>query len=222
MRPRGRRYFALRRDLLLPMAAKVGKNAIQTCGLKIRPRYARFKLGTYYHTFTQIFLCRSDKGLSQQQRRCHWLVRRTTLSVLPSHRMSGSGAKGTSVRHTARYRPCSVTAWYMVSQPKSHSVGGFLNRRFEWRFWERSERRRWRMQRGERVAAVKISSARRKAAQKFWAPQQRLAAMGKSRSRSEPRNLSACGHSRETAPIPHPPQSAHPPPRGTSRSAARR
>ena len=32
-------YFALRRDLLLPMAAKVGKNAIQTCGLKIRPRY---------------------------------------------------------------------------------------------------------------------------------------------------------------------------------------
>ena len=28
------------RDLLLPMAAKVGKNAIQTCGLKIRPRYA--------------------------------------------------------------------------------------------------------------------------------------------------------------------------------------
>ena len=24
----------------MPMAAKVGKNAIQTCGLKIRPRYA--------------------------------------------------------------------------------------------------------------------------------------------------------------------------------------
>ena len=23
----------------------------------------------------------------------------------------------------------------MVSQPKSHSVGGFLNRRFKWRFW---------------------------------------------------------------------------------------
>ena len=37
---------------------------------------------------------------------------------------------------------------------------------------ERSERRRWRIQRGERVAAVKISSVRRKAAWKFWAPQQ--------------------------------------------------
>ena len=37
----------------------------------------------------------------------------------------------------------------------------------------RSERRRWRIQRGERVAAAKISSARRQAAQKFWAPQQR-------------------------------------------------
>ena len=34
-----RECFALRSDLLLPLAAKVGKNAIQTCGLKIRPRY---------------------------------------------------------------------------------------------------------------------------------------------------------------------------------------
>ena len=37
---------------------------------------------------------------------------------------------------------------------------------------ERIERRRWRMKRDERVAAVKILSVRRKAAQKFWAPQQ--------------------------------------------------
>ena len=42
----GKRYFALRSDPLLPTAAKVGKNAVQTCGLKIRSRpaqrYARF------------------------------------------------------------------------------------------------------------------------------------------------------------------------------------
>ena len=37
---------------------------------------------------------------------------------------------------------------------------------------ERSELRQWRMQGGERVAAVKISSVRRQEAQKFWAPQQ--------------------------------------------------
>ena len=37
---------------------------------------------------------------------------------------------------------------------------------------ERTERCRWQKQRSERVAAVKISSVRRKAAQKFWAPQQ--------------------------------------------------
>ena len=37
---------------------------------------------------------------------------------------------------------------------------------------ERTERCRWQIQRGERVAAVKISSVRRKAARKFWAPQQ--------------------------------------------------
>ena len=37
---------------------------------------------------------------------------------------------------------------------------------------ERSERCQRQIQRGERVAGVKISSARRKAAWKFWAPQQ--------------------------------------------------
>ena len=37
---------------------------------------------------------------------------------------------------------------------------------------ERAERCQWQKKRGERVAAVKILSVRRKAAQKFWAPQQ--------------------------------------------------
>ena len=37
---------------------------------------------------------------------------------------------------------------------------------------ERTERCQWQKKRDERVAAVKISSVRRKAARKFWAPQQ--------------------------------------------------
>ena len=37
---------------------------------------------------------------------------------------------------------------------------------------ERIERRRWRMKRDERVAAVKISCGSHKAAWKFWVPQQ--------------------------------------------------
>ena len=37
---------------------------------------------------------------------------------------------------------------------------------------ERTERCQWQRKRSERVAAVKILSVRRKAAQKFWAPQQ--------------------------------------------------
>ena len=37
---------------------------------------------------------------------------------------------------------------------------------------ERTERCQWQRKRSERVAAVKISSVRRKAAWKFWAPQQ--------------------------------------------------
>ena len=37
---------------------------------------------------------------------------------------------------------------------------------------ERTKRCQWQRKRGERVAAVKIGGVRRKAAQKFWAPQQ--------------------------------------------------
>ena len=37
---------------------------------------------------------------------------------------------------------------------------------------ERTERCQWQRKRGERVAGVKISSVRRKASWKFWAPQQ--------------------------------------------------
>ena len=48
--------------------------------------------------------------------------------------MSGSGAKGKSVRHTARQRLCTANARYMVSKSERYSVSGFSNRRFEWRF----------------------------------------------------------------------------------------
>ena len=47
------------RDLLLPVAAKVGKNAIQTCGLKIRPRYTLFVIDTISHAFTVHGRCRA-------------------------------------------------------------------------------------------------------------------------------------------------------------------
>ena len=50
--------------------------------------------------------------------------------------------------------------------------GGIQGVRWAGRCGERIERRRWRMKRDERVAAVKILSVRRKAARKFWAPQQ--------------------------------------------------
>ena len=48
----------------------------------------------------------------------------------------------------------------------------YKRRRKTGRCGERTERCRWQKKRSERVAAVKILSVRRKAAQKFWAPQQ--------------------------------------------------
>ena len=50
--------------------------------------------------------------------------------------------------------------------------GGLQEVRCAGRCGERTERCQWQRKRSERVAAVKISSVRRKAAQKFWAPQQ--------------------------------------------------
>ena len=53
------------------------------------------------------------------------------------------------------------------------AMTGFLQGvRCAGRCGERTERCRWQRKRSERVAAVKILSVRRKAAQKFWAPQQ--------------------------------------------------
>ena len=57
--------------------------------------------------------------------------------------------------------------------PKAPLPKGFLQEmRCAGRCGERTERCQWQMKRSERVAAVKISSVRRKAAWKFWAPQQ--------------------------------------------------
>ena len=173
---------------LFPAAGKVGKRAGRNQRfLHFLPRYGLWKLDAACRTFAQIFLFRSVKGLSQQQRRCRWLVLRTTLSVLPSQRMSGSGAGGTSVRHTARQRPGRVNAWYMVSKSERYSA---LRKCKNVVFAGVLSPLSFAIERKGAVGDKKEKYTRCKEAQKFWAPQQRLAAMGKSRSRSQARNSS--------------------------------
>ena len=58
------------REVLLPVAAKVPKNAIQTCGLKIRPRYTLLILipcTTRSHNATVVV---PDDELTSLLRRC--------------------------------------------------------------------------------------------------------------------------------------------------------
>ena len=58
------RYFALRRDLLLPIAAKVGKNARRNLRfLHLWARYTLCEFVSFYHTFTQAFLFRIVKRI---------------------------------------------------------------------------------------------------------------------------------------------------------------
>ena len=59
------------RDLLLATVPKVGKSTGRNQRfLHLLARYARRKSDAAFHTFTEIFLSRFVKGLSQQQRRC--------------------------------------------------------------------------------------------------------------------------------------------------------
>ena len=71
----------------------------------------------------------------------------------------GAGETGDADCHTS-----DIGHWFAMTGYKKCSEAG--------RCGERTERCRWQRKRSERVAAVKIFSVRRKAAQKFWAPQQ--------------------------------------------------
>ena len=93
-------------------------------------------------------------------------------------RRTGNGRKIQYVWNRSRFGP--PRRLFLVGYG-AKSAGGqrrpLLRKRYKGcgtagRCGERTERCQWQKQRSERVAAVKISSVRRKAAQKFWAPQQ--------------------------------------------------
>ena len=63
--------FALRGDLLLPIAAKVGKSARSNLRfLHFRACYNVYVIVNAYRTITGVFLFRFVKGSSLLQRRC--------------------------------------------------------------------------------------------------------------------------------------------------------
>ena len=85
------------RDLLLPMAAKVGKNAIQTCGLKIRPRFTFLILipcTTRSRNITVVVPYDELTSLLRRCRSCGATVEPKALFVVG---ISGSGAVAETV-----------------------------------------------------------------------------------------------------------------------------
>ena len=146
--------------------------------------YAELQIHTARSRETFFSLCyRIVSAAAQEKSRCVGALRKHAGGMFLASDLGGYAAAASIWNYTAKLEP--------LRQLTQYSVGGFLNRRFKQRFWgERSEGCLWQIQRGERVAAVKISSARPKAAQKFWAPQQVIAAAGKSTSSSRERNLS--------------------------------
>ena len=84
-------------DLLLPLAAKVGKNAIQTCGLKIRPRYGFLFVIPYTtrsHNTTVVEPYDELTSLLRRFRSCVATVEPKALFGAP---VSGSGAVAETV-----------------------------------------------------------------------------------------------------------------------------
>ena len=85
------------RDLLLPMAAKVGKNAIQTCGLKIRPRYTFLILIPCTTRSRYMAVVVPYDELTSLLRRCRSCAATVEAEALFGVGISGSGAVAETV-----------------------------------------------------------------------------------------------------------------------------
>ena len=90
-------FRACERDLLLPMAAKVGKNAIQTCGLKIRPRYGFLVLILYTTRSHDPAVVVPYDELTSLLRRCRSCGATVEQKALFGVGISGSGAVAVTV-----------------------------------------------------------------------------------------------------------------------------
>ena len=90
-------FRACERDLLLPMAAKVGKNAIQTCGLKIRPRYGFLVLIPCTTRSQNMFRVVPYDELTSLLRRCRSCAATVEPKALFGAPVSGSGAVAETV-----------------------------------------------------------------------------------------------------------------------------
>ena len=85
------------RDLLLPMSAKVGKNAIQTCGLKIRPRYTFLIEISFPTRLRNMAVVEPYDELTFFLRRCRSCAATVEVEALFGVGISGSGAVAKTV-----------------------------------------------------------------------------------------------------------------------------
>ncbi len=90
-------FRACEREVLLPVAAKVPKNAIQTCGLKIRPRYGFLVvIPCTTRSHDPAFVVPYDE-LTSLLRRCRSCVATVEAEALFGEPVSGSGAVAETV-----------------------------------------------------------------------------------------------------------------------------
>ena len=100
--PAGEGCFAHRRDPLLPSAAKVGKNAVQTCGLKIRPRSMRCAVRG---ACARMGECGNRPKCGSEVRRSPLLLAAQNIEVRTGafQSKSGSAQRSKSIQHFGRF-----------------------------------------------------------------------------------------------------------------------
>ena len=120
-------FRAFERDLLLPIAAKVGKNARRNLRfLHFRARYGAYRSKGAYHAFAGKFPFRFVKRIVSASAPLPLMPASDNALVSTVENVSGSGTKRKSMRHTKRQSPCSANTWYKMPLKSKAQRGRIL------------------------------------------------------------------------------------------------
>ena len=135
--PRFAESFAPRSDLLLSTVTKVGKSTGRNLRfLHLRARYALTQICGHIPHVRMRFPFSFCYRIVSAPAPLPLIITPNNASVSTVEKMSGSGARGIDdSSYAAKTTVSCERVVYGVKLKTRHSVRGFLNRRFKWRFW---------------------------------------------------------------------------------------
>ena len=131
------KFRASERDLLLSTVTKVGKSTGRNLRfLHLRARYALTQICGHIPHVRMRFPFSFCYRIVSAPVPLPLIITPNNASVSTVEKMSGSGARGIDdSSYAAKTTVSCERVVYGVKLKTRHSVRGFLNRRFKWRFW---------------------------------------------------------------------------------------